>query len=215
MSSVPNAAGIFARAIADHLEAVRQVEGQQGVLQAIAQAMTATLRSGGKILWCGNGGSAADSQHLAAELVGRFRRERRPLPSIALTTDTSILTAVANDYGYENVFSRQVEALGSAGDLIVGISTSGNSPNVVAALAAARSLGLVTVGFTGAGGKIAALADHLFAVAAPDTARIQEAHILAGHVLCDLIELDCLRAPYAARQTSAAAQDPVQSGETR
>jgi D-sedoheptulose 7-phosphate isomerase len=163
--------------------------------------MTATLRAGGKILWCGNGGSASDSQHLAAEIVGRFRRERKGLASVALTTDTTLLTSVANDYGFEAVFARQVEALGNPGDMIVGISTSGNSRNVIAALEAARSQGLVTVAFTGAGGgKLAALADHLFAVASSETARIQEAHILAGHMLCDWIELDWVQTHPAAVQ---------------
>jgi D-sedoheptulose 7-phosphate isomerase len=175
------------------MEVLRQVESQQPVLEAIALAMTATLRAGGKILWCGNGGSAADSQHLAAELVGRFRRERRGLASLSLTTNSSTLTAIGNDFGYETVFSRQVEALGVAGDLLVGISTSGNSENVVAALQVARSQGLVTVAITGkGGGRMAALADHLFAVESKDTARIQEAHILAGHMICDWIELDYL-----------------------
>ena len=193
MSSSPDAASIFGTAIAEHLEVVRQVEAQQPVLESIARAMTATLRAGGKILWCGNGGSAGDSQHLAAELVGRFRRQRRGLASLALTADSSALTSIANDYGYEAVFSRQVEALGVAGDLLVGISTSGNSQNVVAALEAARSQGLTTVAFTGAGGgRMAKLADHLFAVESKETARIQEAHILAGHMLCDWIELDCV-----------------------
>jgi D-sedoheptulose 7-phosphate isomerase len=193
MSNSPNAADVFGTSIAEHLEVVRQLEAQQPVLEAIARAMTATLRAGGKILWCGNGGSAGDSQHLAAELVGRFRRERRGMASVALTTDGSALTSIANDYGYEAVFSRQVEALGVKGDLLVGISTSGNSPNVVAALEAARIQGLATVAFTGAGGgRMANLADHLFAVASKDTARIQEAHILAGHMICDWIELDCL-----------------------
>ena len=207
MSSGPDAAGIFGKAVAEHLEVVRQLEEQQGVLEVIALAMTATLRAGGKIFWCGNGGSAGDSQHLAAEIVGRFRRERRGLPSVALTTDTSILTSVANDYGYEAVFSRQIEALGTPGDLLVGISTSGNSPNVVAALQAAHSQGLVTVAFTGAGGsRMASLADHLFAVASRDTARIQEAHILAGHMLCDWIELDWLNTQPAAQKTTAAGQ---------
>jgi D-sedoheptulose 7-phosphate isomerase len=205
MSSGPDAAGIFAKALAEHLEVVRQVEEQQPVLEAIARAMMAALRAGGKILWCGNGGSASDSQHLAAELVGRFRRDRRALASVALTTDTSILTAVANDHGFEAVFSRQVEALGRPGDLLVGISTSGNSPNVAAALEMARSMGLVTVAFTGAGGgRIAALADHLFAVASGETARIQEAHILAGHMLCDWIEQETLEAQAASRATAAA-----------
>ena len=193
MSSGPDAASIFAKAIDEHLEVVRQLKAQQPLLHAIALAMTATLHQGGKILWCGNGGSAGDSQHLAADIVGRFRRNRRALASIALTTDTSILTAVANDHGFETVFSRQVEAFGNAGDLLVGISTSGNSPNVVAALRQARSQGLVTVAFTGrGGGNCAAFADHLFDVASGDTARIQEAHILAGHLLCDWIELDCI-----------------------
>jgi D-sedoheptulose 7-phosphate isomerase len=198
MSKSPDSESIFGKAIAEHLEVVRQLEAQQPVLEGIALAMVATLAGGGKILWCGNGGSAGDSQHLAAELVGRFRRERRGLASVALTTDTSILTSIANDYGYESVFSRQIEALGVSGDLVVGISTSGNSANVVAALMAARSLGLVTVAFTGeGGGKMAQLADYLFAVPSRDTARIQEGHILAGHMLCDWIELDWMNAAAA------------------
>jgi len=205
MSTGPEAAAIFGKAIAEHLEVVRQVESQQAVLEAIARAMTAALRGGGKILWCGNGGSAGDSQHLAAEIVGRFRRERRGLASLALTTDTSTLTSVANDYGFEAVFARQVEALGAPGDLLVGISTSGNSPNVVAALVAARAQGLVTVAFTGeGGGRLAPLADHLFAVASRDTARIQEAHILAGHMLCDWIEIDWIEASATVREPGAA-----------
>ena len=211
MSSSPDAASIFGTAIAEHLEVVRQVEAQHPVLEAIAQAMTATLWAGGKILWCGNGGSAGDSQHLASELVGRYRRQRRGMASVALTTDSSALTSIANDYGYEAVFSRQVEALGVAGDLLVGISTSGNSQNVVAALEAARSQGLTTVAFTGAGGgRMAKLADHLFAVESKETARIQEAHILAGHMLCDWIELDCVsgaeREGAVVLQIAAAAQ---------
>ena len=191
---------------------VRQLETQQPVLEAIALAMTATLRAGGKILWCGNGGSAGDSQHLAAEVVGRFRRARQGLASIALTTDTSILTAVANDYGFDVVFSRQVEALGNPGDLLVGVSTSGNSRNVIAALEAARSRGLVTVAFTGAGGgKLAALADHFFAVASRDTARIQEAHILAGHMLCDWIELDWVNTHASAGHSAIPPEPAVQA----
>jgi len=210
MTSGPDSTGIFGKAIAEHLEVVGQLATQQGVLEAIALAMTSALRSGGKILWCGNGGSAGDSQHLAAEIVGRFRRERRGLPSVALTTDTSILTSVANDYGYEAVFSRQVEAIGASGDVLVGISTSGNSPNVVAALEMARHHGLVTVAFSGAGGgKMAALADYHFAVASRDTARIQEAHILAGHMLCDWIELDWLHGQVAAQAASAINQTEV------
>lgn len=194
MSEHPNVQSVFFRAITDHLEIVKAITAQQELLERIARAMADALASGNKILWCGNGGSAGDSQHLAAEIVGRFRRERKGLASIALTTDTSILTAVANDYGYDAVFSRQVEALGQPGDLLVGISTSGNSRNVVAALEAARAQRVKTVGFTGeGGGKMALLSDYLFAVPSRDTARIQEAHILAGHMLCDWIELDWLQ----------------------
>lgn len=182
---------VFRATIATHIDTVRQLLEKTEVLAGIADAMLTTLRSGGKILFCGNGGSAADSQHLSAEFVGRFRRERAGLPSIALTTDTSILTAVANDYGYEFVFSRQVEALARAGDMLVGISTSGNSPNVVAALERARALGLVTVGFTGrGGGKMAGVAEHLLAIDAAETARVQETHILAGHMLCDWVDIN-------------------------
>jgi D-sedoheptulose 7-phosphate isomerase len=200
MPSGPDAASVFGRAIQAHQDVIRQMENRQPLLEAIALAMTASLHAGGKILWCGNGGSAADAQHLAAEIVGRFCQNRRGLPSIALTTDTSILTAVANDFGFETVFSRQVEALGNAGDLLVGISTSGNSPNVVKALEQARGQGLVTVAFTGeGGGKAAAFADHLLAVESRETARIQEAHILAGHMLCDWIEIDCIHCAEAAR----------------
>jgi D-sedoheptulose 7-phosphate isomerase len=191
MSRGPKAGSVFGGAIASHLDVVRQVRKQLPVLAEMAKAMASAVRGGGKILWCGNGGSAADAQHLAAEIVGRFRQQRRALPAMALTTDSSILTAVANDFGYEAVFARQVEALGIPGDVVVGISTSGNSPNVAAALQTARAQGLTTVAFTGeGGGHMASLADHLFAVASRDTARIQEAHILAGHMLCDWIEQD-------------------------
>ena len=209
MSERPNIQTVFFRAITDHLEVIKSIPAQQELLERIARAMAQTLAQGGKILWCGNGGSAADCQHLAAEIVGRFRRERRGLPSIALTTDTSILTAVANDYGYDAVFARQVEAVGQPGDLLVGISTSGNSRNVVAALETARARQIRTVGFTGeGGGRMAALSDHLFAVPSRDTARIQEAHILAGHMLCDWIELDWMHANTAqpAETTSGAAR---------
>ena len=196
MAGRPDAATIFAKSIAEHQDVVRALEGQQPALEAIARAMSSALHAGGKILWCGNGGSAADSQHFAAEIVGRFKRERRGLPSIALTTDTSILTSIANDYGYEAVFARQVEALGAPGDILAGISTSGNSRNVIAALETARSHGLVTVAFTGEdGGKLAPLADYLFAAASRDTARIQEAHSLAGHMICDWIEMDWVAEP--------------------
>ena len=195
MANLPDRETVFGKAIAEHLDVIRGVEEQTELLETIARVMTDALRDGGQILWCGNGGSAGDSQHLAAEIVGRFRRERRGMASIALTTDTSVLTSIANDYGYEAVFARQVEALGRAGDVLVGISTSGNSHNVICALETARAQGLTTVAFTGeGGGRMAVLVDHLFAVGSRDTARVQEAHILAGHMICDWIELDAIAA---------------------
>jgi D-sedoheptulose 7-phosphate isomerase len=149
-----------------------------------------TLAGGHKLLLLGNGGSAADAQHLAAELVGRFQRERRPLPAIALTTDTSALTAIANDYGYEEVFARQVRALGAPGDTVLAISTSGRSPSVLRAVEAARSGGLATIGLTGGtGGDLAGMVDVCLRVSASThSARIQETHILVGHVICELVD---------------------------
>ena len=181
---------VFERAISDHIEVIQTILSQQEILKRIAEEMTGALFMGNKVLWCGNGGSAADSQHMAAELMGRFRRERRGLASIALTTDTSILTAIGNDYGYERVFSRQVEALCVKGDVVVGISTSGNSKNVCAALETAQQLGAFTVALTGAGGgAIASIADITLRIGSEETARIQEGHILCGHMLCDWVEL--------------------------
>lgn len=147
------------------------------------------LREGRKILLFGNGGSAADSQHIAAELVSRFRRERAALPAIALTTDTSILTAISNDYGFEEVFARQVEALGQEGDVVLGISTSGNSPNVLNAVRKAAEIGMKTVGFTGQdGGKLKECVDVCFRVPSQSTPHIQEVHIAVAHALCEVIE---------------------------
>ena len=180
---------VYQSAIAEHVKTIEAMAEQQAVFEKIANQMSRAILAGHKILWCGNGGSAADSQHLAAELMGRFKCERQGLPSIAMTTDTSILTAIGNDYGYERVFQRQVEALCTKGDVVVGISTSGNSRNVCAALETARTLGAFTVAFTGeGGGAMAGLADAVFRTASKDTARIQEAHILFGHMLCDWIE---------------------------
>ncbi len=181
---------VFARAFDEHLRVIEELKQQQGTLEALARKMTDAVMDGKKVLWCGNGGSAADAQHLAAEFVGRFRRERKPLASIALTTDTSILTSIGNDYGYDQVFSRQVLALAEEGDIVVGISTSGNSKNVVEALEAARERGAFTVAMTGAGGgKMAGVADAAICVPTRDTARVQEGHILCGHMLCDWVEL--------------------------
>jgi D-sedoheptulose 7-phosphate isomerase len=155
----------------------------------VADAMTKCLRSGNKILFLGNGGSAADAQHLAAELSGRFLKERRSLSGWALTTNSSVLTAIGNDYSYDEVFARQVSGMGSAGDVAFGISTSGNSPNVLRAVKVAREKGLVTVGLTGRhGGKLPGAVDHCICIPSDQTPRIQEAHILTGHILCELIE---------------------------
>ena len=148
-------------------------------------------KQGGTIFWCGNGGSAADSQHLAAELIGRFQRERRAIASVALTTDTSILTAIGNDYSFREIFSRQVEGMVRHGDVLVGLSTSGNSENVLLAVRKAREKGAVTLGLLGRdGGQLRTECDHSLVVPSTDTARIQEMHILIGHILCDLVERD-------------------------
>lgn len=191
MANSTESVNLYLKTIHDHITAVEQLKNQQEVFEKIAGHMIRAIREGKKILWCGNGGSAADSQHLAAEIVGRFRRERRAWASIALTTDTSILTAVANDYGYHAIFARQVEGLCQPGDVLVGITTSGNSPNVCSAVECARSLGAFTVGMTGeGGGKLTTVADACLRVASRDTARIQECHILFGHMLCDRVELE-------------------------
>ena len=172
--------------------------------EALVVALCKALRTGHKLLLFGNGGSAADAQHIAAELVGRYRNERRGLPAVALTTDTSILTSVGNDYGFERVFARQIEALAVAGDVALGISTSGESPNVRRALKQAKDQGCVTAAFLGrTGGAIRTLVDHAIVVPAQDTARIQECHITLGHILCELVEAD---AATIARPTPAAAE---------
>ncbi len=148
-----------------------------------------TLQNGNKILLCGNGGSAADAQHIAAELTGRYKSERRGLPGIALTTDTSALTAIGNDYGYERVFDRQVEALANKGDLLIGISTSGNSANIISAFTVAKEMGCQTIGMSGRdGGKMNEICDINLVVPSNDTPRIQEMHILIGHTVCQAID---------------------------
>jgi len=180
---------VFAASLDDHLEVIRKLRTSLPLLEKVSGRMFEAICAGHKVLWFGNGGSAADAQHLAAELVGRFRRERRGLASIALTTDTSVLTAIGNDYGFERMFSRQIEALCAPGDVAVGISTSGNSPNVYAGVMKAREIGAYTFAMTGeSGGRIGHLADGCLRVASTEAARIQEAHILAGHLLCDAIE---------------------------
>lgn len=178
------------------LQAMQDDTALRAALQRTAEACVASLRAGGKVLLAGNGGSAADAQHIAGELVSRFEFDRPGLAAVALTTDTSILTAIGNDYGYERLFARQVQALGRSGDVFIAYSTSGNSPNIVAALKVAREMGLVTVGLTGnRGGTMNALCDHLLAVPAAETPRIQEGHLVLGHILCGLIESTLFERP--------------------
>ena len=158
------------------------------ILADIAHKVVETIRAGGKVMFCGNGGSAADSQHLAAELVGRQNYNRAPAAGIALTVDSSALTAIGNDYGFDVVFSRQVEALGNAGDVLIGISTSGRSANVVRAIEAAKAKGITTVSFTGDDSRDMGIADMLLPVPANETAKIQELHITCGHIIFALVE---------------------------
>lgn len=168
----------------------------QARLEQAAAACIQCLRGGGKILLAGNGGSAADAQHIAGEFVSRFAFDRPGLPAIALTTDTSILTAIGNDYGYEKLFARQVQAHGQKGDVFIGYSTSGKSPNVLLALEEANARGLVCIGLTGnRGGPMLALCDHLLEVPSVDTPKIQEGHLVLGHILCGLVENAIFKAP--------------------
>jgi D-sedoheptulose 7-phosphate isomerase len=179
----------FAESIREHLRCVEALREQIPTLDAIAAMFIECLQHGGTLYLCGNGGSAADCQHVAGEFVGRFLRERRPLPAIALTTDTSVLTAIGNDYGYEQVFSRQVLAIAKPGDVVVGISTSGKSPNVLAAIAAAKQRKARTLAFTNAGdNSLAAQCDLAFRAPSLHTPRVQELHFLAWHLLCDKVE---------------------------
>jgi D-sedoheptulose 7-phosphate isomerase len=173
-----------------HLKTIRAViDNMQEDLERASKLAVETLKRGNKILLCGNGGSAADAQHIAAELTGRYKTERRGLPAIALTTDTSALTAIGNDYGYNRVFDRQTEALANEGDLLIGISTSGNSANVLSALKLAKVMGCATLGFSGRdGGAMSEVCDINLIVPSNNTPRIQEMHILFGHTLCHIID---------------------------
>jgi len=167
-----------------------------GRLVNVIEAITTALKAGNKVLIFGNGGSAADAQHIAAEFVNRFMIERPPLPAIALTTDTSVITSISNDYDFAEIFSKQIRAIGQAGDIAWGISTSGNSPNVLKGLEMAKKLGLVTVAFTGKdGGDIAKVADFSINVSSNVTARIQETHITAGHAICELVDIKLFQKP--------------------
>ena len=182
--------------IAAHLalsrEALERASGDQGLLDTarqIAEAIASALRNGNKLLISGNGGSAADAQHIAAEIVGRYKKDRPAYAAIALTTDTSALTSIGNDYGFEQIFSRQVEGLGKRGDVLLAMTTSGRSPNILAALKVARARGLVTVGFTGAKGTaMSASCDHLLVAPSDDTAVIQQIHMAFAHGICEVIE---------------------------
>ncbi|WP_152395470.1 D-sedoheptulose 7-phosphate isomerase [Paenibacillus guangzhouensis] len=159
------------------------------LIKEVAEKTTVVYRNGKKTLLAGNGGSAADAQHIAGEFVSRFYFDRPGIPSVALTTDTSILTAIGNDYGYERLFARQIQAQGSEGDLFIGISTSGNSPNIISALKECREKGIITVGLTGAsGGRMEEFCDYCIKVPSDETPRIQESHILIGHIICAVVE---------------------------
>jgi len=187
---------LFTEHIRNHLAAVSHLAELQPAIEAAGERIAECLLRGNKLLLCGNGGSAADAQHIAAELVGRFVAERRGLPAIALTTDTSILTSVANDYGYNHVFARQVEAHAREGDVLVGISTSGNSSNVIAAIEVASQMGCTTIGLLGNdGGKLEQLVDIPIVIPEVQTAHIQECHIVIGHLWCAMVDAVCLQNP--------------------
>jgi D-sedoheptulose 7-phosphate isomerase len=180
---------LVAQLMTDHLDVVHSLQGLADPIARAGERLAETLRGGGKVMLCGNGGSAADAQHIAAELVGRFETSRRGLPAMALTTDSSILTSVGNDYGYEAVFARQVEAWARPGDCLVAISTSGNSRNVLLAVAAARAVGCHCIGLLGGeGGALAAVVDQAIVVPSRNTARIQECHGLIGHIWCAITD---------------------------
>lgn len=183
-------APIIERSLNQHLEVLNKVLSETtGQIEECAQILLATVKAGKKVLICGNGGSAADAQHIAAEFVGRYETERKALPAIALTTDTSALTAITNDYDFERVFARQVDALAAEGDCLIAISTSGTSRNVIAAVMAARNRGCKIVGMTGAAGKkLASLSDACILVPSERTARIQEAHITIAHIWCEMVD---------------------------
>jgi D-sedoheptulose 7-phosphate isomerase len=185
--------GAFFKAeFAEHHDVVRKTEAALGdAFAALVAACVPSIRGGGKLMFFGNGGSAGDAQHLATELTVRYKSDRKPIAALALTTDTSTLTAAANDIGFERVFARQIEALGKPGDVVIAISTSGKSPNVIAALRQAKTMGLVTAALGGKrGGDMAGLTDHLLVVPSDTTARIQEMHIALGHMLCGALEIE-------------------------
>jgi D-sedoheptulose 7-phosphate isomerase len=174
--------------IEDSIELKKYLQKEAKNLVAMADLLVAAFRKGNKVLLFGNGGSAADAQHIACELAGKFYLDRAPLPAIALTTNTSALTAIGNDYSYEEIFAHQVTALVKEGDIVIGISTSGNSPNVLRGVEEAKRLGATAIAFTGQRGKLKELADYVLSIPSVDTPRIQETHITAGHIICYLVE---------------------------
>ena len=185
---------IIKESLKEHLNAVTKLWNLLNEIEILGKKLRNTLEKGNKILLMGNGGSAADCQHIAAELVGRFKEERKGLPAIALTTDTSILTAVGNDYSFEEIFARQIEALADKEDLIIGISTSGNSKNVIRGILKAKEIGCYTVGLLGKdGGKLKDLVDLAIIVPSNNTPRIQECHILIGHIVCEIVDKGVFR----------------------
>jgi D-sedoheptulose 7-phosphate isomerase len=189
-----NLIGVHLRQSLAALERANSDVALLATARAIAAAMIGALRSGNKILLIGNGGSAADAQHIAAEIIGRYKQDRPAFAAVALTTDTSALTAIANDYGFEQVFARQVEGLGKRGDVLLAFSTSGRSQNILAALRTARARGLVTVGFTGSKGEtLGALCDHLLVSPSDDTPIVQQVHLAVAHGICDEIEQTMMR----------------------
>ena len=180
---------IILNILQDSLETKEQaVKNNIDLIQKAADRLTECITSGHKILLFGNGGSAADAQHIAAEFVNRFQIERQPLAALALTTDTSVITSIGNDYHFDEIFSKQILALGKKDDIAVGLSTSGNSKNVIQAIEAAKELDMFTIGLTGRGGRLAECADLVFKIESDTTARIQETHITLAHILCDLVE---------------------------
>lgn len=185
-----DSSGPLARSLKEHLKAIEGLlDSRLGDIDAAGRLIWQALKAGNKILLCGNGGSAADAQHIAAELVGRYEQQRRAFPAISLTTDTSALTALSNDYGYEEVFARQVEALGTSGDVLIAISTSGKSPSVVKAADEARAIGCKTIALTGCSGEpLASHCDLAVVVPSDRTSRVQEAHITIGHLWCEMVD---------------------------
>lgn len=181
---------LLTRSLAEHLATIQGLlDAKLGEIEQAGRLICDTLASGSKVLLCGNGGSAADAQHIAAELVGRYEQPRRAFPAIALTTDTSALTALSNDYGYEEVFARQVQALATAGDVLIAISTSGKSQNIIKAAERARAIGCKTIGLTGISGEpLASYCDVAIVVPALRTSRVQEAHITIGHLWCEMVD---------------------------